>query len=52
MPPITPRPASRAAVEVTEQPDVVEVRFVPYIKDGKVALRANFRRHDGPADNN
>ncbi len=35
-----------------QQPDVVEVRFVPYIKDGKVALRANFRRHDGAADNN
>lgn len=27
-----------------QQPDVVEVRFAPYVKDGKVALRANFRR--------
>ena len=26
MPPITPRPALRAAVEVMEQPDVVEER--------------------------
>lgn len=35
-----------------QQPDVAEVRFVPYIKDGKVALRANFRRHDDTTGNN
>ena len=30
-----------------QQADVVEVRFAPYVKDGKVALRANFRRREG-----
>jgi len=34
-----------------QQPDVAEVRFVPYIKDGKVALRANFRRRDDTIEN-
>lgn len=33
--------------ELMKQPDIVDVEFVPYVKQGKPALRANFRRRDG-----
>jgi hypothetical protein len=34
--------------ELMKQPDILEVEFVPYVKQGKPALRANFRRRDNP----
>jgi len=34
--------------ELLRQPDVVDVEFVPYVKQGRPALRANFRRRDEP----
>lgn len=35
-------------IELLKQPDIVDVEFVPYVKQGKPALRANFRRRDDP----
>jgi hypothetical protein len=37
------------SAELLKQPDVVGVEFVPYVKQGKPALRANFRRRDEAA---
>ncbi len=34
--------------ELMKQPDIIDVEFVPYVKQGKPALRANFRRRDAP----
>ncbi len=34
--------------ELMRQPDIIDVEFVPYVKQGKPALRANFRRRDAP----
>lgn len=37
------------SIELMKQPDIVDIEFVPYMKQGKPAIRANFRRKGGDA---